>query len=83
MHPFQPIFLADFAGKVLQREAYVDTGDQFRIVAVDPRAVVRLEGLGQLKSPVISLGIEPQTFLLVAWCLNQVPCFYVALGGKN
>jgi hypothetical protein len=39
---------------------------------VDPRAIVRLEGLGQLKNPVISSGIEPATFLLVAYFLNQV-----------
>jgi hypothetical protein len=29
-------------------------------------AVVRLEGLGQLKNPMISSGIEPATFRLVA-----------------
>jgi hypothetical protein len=33
---------------------------------VDPRATVRLEGLGQLKNPMTSLGIEPMTFRLVA-----------------
>jgi hypothetical protein len=33
---------------------------------------MRLEGLGQLKNPVISLGIEPATFRLVAYCLNQL-----------
>jgi hypothetical protein len=33
---------------------------------VDPRAIVRLEGLGQLNNPVTSLGIEPATFRLVA-----------------
>jgi hypothetical protein len=32
---------------------------------VDPNAVVRLEGLGQLKNPVTSSGIEPATFRLV------------------
>jgi hypothetical protein len=32
---------------------------------------VRLEGLGQLKNPMISSGIEPATFELVA-CLNQL-----------
>jgi hypothetical protein len=37
---------------------------------VDPRAIVRLEGLGQLKNPVTSSGIDPVTFHLVAWCLN-------------
>jgi hypothetical protein len=33
---------------------------------------VRLEGLGQLKNPVTSLGIDPVTFRLVAQCLNQL-----------
>jgi hypothetical protein len=33
---------------------------------VDPSAIVRLEGLDQLKSPVTSSGLEPPTFRLVA-----------------
>jgi hypothetical protein len=33
---------------------------------------VRLEGLGQLKNPVTSTGIEPGTFWLVALRLNQL-----------
>jgi hypothetical protein len=33
---------------------------------VDPRVVVRLEGLDQLKRPITSSGIEPATFRLVA-----------------
>jgi hypothetical protein len=33
---------------------------------------VQLEGLGQLKNPVILSEIEPATFRLVAWCLNQL-----------
>jgi hypothetical protein len=32
----------------------------------DPRAIVRLGGLGQLKNPITSSGIEPATFQLVA-----------------
>jgi hypothetical protein len=32
---------------------------------VDPRAIVRLEKLGQLKNPM-TYGIEPTTFRLVA-----------------
>jgi hypothetical protein len=32
---------------------------------VDSRAIVRLEGLEQLKNPMTSLGIEPATFRLV------------------
>jgi hypothetical protein len=38
---------------------------------VDPRAIVRLEGLGQLKNPVTS-GLELATFWLVTQCLNQL-----------
>jgi hypothetical protein len=33
---------------------------------VDPRAIVRLEGLGKLKNPMTSWGFEPATFRLVA-----------------
>jgi hypothetical protein len=32
---------------------------------------VWLKGLGQLKYPIISPGIIPTTFQLVAWCLNH------------
>jgi hypothetical protein len=38
---------------------------------VDPRAIVRLEGLGQLKSAMTSSGIEPTTFRLVAKGLDH------------
>jgi hypothetical protein len=33
---------------------------------IDPRVIVLLEGLGQIKSPVTSSGIEPVIFWLVA-----------------
>jgi hypothetical protein len=33
---------------------------------VDPRATVRLDGLGQLKNPMTSSGMKPATFRLVA-----------------
>jgi hypothetical protein len=33
---------------------------------------VRLEGLGQLKNPMISWRIEPAKLQLVAQCLNQL-----------
>jgi hypothetical protein len=32
----------------------------------DPRAIMRLEGLAQLKNQITSSGIEPVTFWLVA-----------------
>jgi hypothetical protein len=39
---------------------------------VDPRAIVRLEGLGQLKKKSTSSGLETATFRLVAQYLNQL-----------
>jgi hypothetical protein len=39
---------------------------------VDPRTIVRMEGLGQFRSPMTSSGFDPATFQLVAQCLNQL-----------
>jgi hypothetical protein len=33
---------------------------------------LEVEGVSQLKNPVASSGVEPVTFWLVAWCLNQL-----------
>jgi hypothetical protein len=34
-------------------------------------AIVQLEGLGQLKNPMTSLGIEPATFRQKGWEINM------------
>jgi hypothetical protein len=43
---------------------------------VDPKAIVQLEGLGQLKNSMTSSGMEPASFRLVAYCLNQISVNY-------
>jgi hypothetical protein len=40
---------------------------------------VLLEGLRESKNPMISSGIEPATFLFVAWCLNHSGFFLFVL----
>jgi hypothetical protein len=42
-----------------------DSWCSFLLEAVDHKAIVWLEGLGQLTNPMTSLGIESATFWLV------------------
>jgi hypothetical protein len=49
---------------------------------VRPRATVELEGLGQTKNPMTSLGIEPATFQLATCCLNQLRYLMPLLHGE-
>jgi hypothetical protein len=39
---------------------------------VDPRAIVQMEELGQMKSPMTSSVFEPTSFRFVPLCLNQL-----------
>jgi hypothetical protein len=49
---------------------------------MDPRTVVRLEGLSELNSLAASSLREPDTFRIVAQCLNQVPYRVPQINGK-
>jgi hypothetical protein len=70
--PWKPIELWDVEAPTSSRqsvhrwrrgcEPYAPAGRGW----VDTRTIVQLEGLGQLKNPMIPSGIEPATFWLVA-----------------
>jgi hypothetical protein len=49
---------------------------------IDPRAIVWLERLGQLKNSITSLGIKSTPIWLSAYCLNQL-CYHVDLSVKS
>jgi hypothetical protein len=40
--------------------------------SVEPRAMVRLEGLGQLKNPMTSSGIEPIFCILMTFFFHEM-----------
>jgi hypothetical protein len=44
---------------------------------VDRRAIVWLEGFGQLKNPMISLGIKPVSFQLGLLNVDILKCRYI------
>jgi hypothetical protein len=73
-----PTFSRQTAVRLLAfRVGRLSTQERFSVLIsvrgwVDPRAIVRLEGLGKLKNPVTSSGTEPATSRLVAQCLNQL-----------
>jgi hypothetical protein len=46
---------------------------------VDPRAIVRPDGLCHWKTPMTPSGIEPATFRFVAQCLNHYSTSYLII----
>ena len=54
----------------------VRSGDVLVLISVrswlDPRPILRLQGLSEWKLPMTPLGTEPATFRLVVQCLSQL-----------